>query len=154
MNREQIMVQKLEYSMEEDPECSEAYNADNEESRIDEEEHFIGMDQRHDVNRMMAEKARIEQEEEKAKNEAEIARREAEKAQKKIERVEKERELLEEMALKMIRKEKYNIVKIEEAEGGSSGGEETDDTLAYESNSTDSAIGIESFCVNPYFVST
>ena len=35
-----------------------------------------------------------------------------------------------------------------------SSGADTDDTLAYESNSTDSAIGIESFCVNPYFVST
>ena len=34
-----------------------------------------------------------------------------------------------------------------------SSGNNTDDTLAYESNSTDSAIGIESFCVNPYFVS-
>ncbi len=43
----------------------------------------------------------------------------------------------------------------DEVEGETdSSGADTDDTLAYESNSTDSAIGIESFCVNPYFVST
>ena len=120
MNREQIMVHKLEYSMEDDLESNEAYNADNEESRVEEEEQFIGMDQRHDVNSIMAENLRIDLEAEKAQKEAERVRREAEKAQKEIERVEKEREMLEEMALKVIRKGKYNIVKIEEAEEGPS----------------------------------